>query len=193
MYKLASRSSFDSGPQALGALPNLFQYRFKSPQFLRARIGKDFCNLGRVLPKNRSNQSFAFCCERYDADATVVRALDPAYQASVDEAVNGHADRARRKEHLWADGIHRQRSFVEEGLKYAEVSIVDSRLLKSRIKIFRGRPKGLPQYQPTMNRVSRILVHDETIVPFCITDVQKNVSISIGLASIDMGKRQHAD
>src|SRR5229473_8420280 len=177
MYKLASRSSFDSGPQALGALPNLFQYRFKSPQFLRARIGKDFCNLGRVLPKNRSNQSFAFCCERYDADATILRALDPAYQASFDEAVDGGADRAGRKVHLWADGIHRQRPFVEECFKYPEVGIVDSRLLKSRIKIFRGRLKGLPQYQPTVNRGSRVLVHDETILPFCITDVQNNVSI----------------
>jgi hypothetical protein len=36
-----------------------------------------------------------------------------------------------------------------------------------------------------VNRVSRALVHDETIVPLCITDVQKNVSISIDLASID--------
>src|SRR5260370_37793461 len=26
--------------------------------------------------------------------------------------------------------------------------------------------KGLPQHQPTVNRVSRVLVHDETIVPF---------------------------
>jgi hypothetical protein len=75
---------------------------------------------------------------------------------------------------LWPDRIHRQRPFVEEHFKYPEVGIVDSRLLKSRIKIFRGRPKRLSEYQPTVNRVSRVLVHDETILPFCITDVQKN-------------------
>jgi hypothetical protein len=81
-------------------------------------------------------------------------------------------------------------TFVEERFKYPEVGIVDSRLLKSRIKIFRGRPKGLPQYQPTVNRVSRVLAHDQTIVPFCVTDVQQYVSISIEFASIDTGKRQ---
>jgi|SRR5882724_636610 len=101
------------------------------------------------------------------------------------EAVDGHADRAGRKEHLWADGIHRQRSFVQEGFQYAEVGIVDACLLKSRVKIFRGCVEGLPQYQPTVNRVSRVLVHDETILTFRITDVHKNVSISIDLASMD--------
>src|SRR6267154_3988808 len=48
--------------------------------------------------------------------------------------------------------------------------------------------KGLAQHQPTVNRVPRVLVHDETILPLCITDVQKNVSISIDLASIDTGR-----
>src|SRR5271155_2570296 len=33
-------------PQTLGALPNLFQCRFKSSQLFRARIGKDFPNFG---------------------------------------------------------------------------------------------------------------------------------------------------
>src|SRR4029077_12330421 len=36
---------------------------------------------------------------------------------------------------------------------------------------------------------SRVLVHDETILPFCITDVQQDVSISIDLTSLDNGKR----
>jgi hypothetical protein len=36
-----------------------------------------------------------------------------------------------------------------------------------------------------VNRVSRVLVHDETILPFYITDVQYNVSISIDFVSID--------
>src|SRR5713226_10582332 len=184
--KAGSRPWFDSAPEAFGALANLFQCRFKSSQLFRARIGKDFPDYGCVFAKNRRDQFFAFWCERYDPDAPILRTLDPAYQASIQQAVDGHTDRAGRKVHLWADRIDRQRPFVEECFKYPEVGIVDSRLLKSRIKIFRGRPKGLPQYQPTMNRVSRILVHDETIVPFCITDVQKNVSISIGLASIDM-------
>src|ERR1700756_2947792 len=102
----------DSGSQALGALANLFQSSFKSAQLLRARIGKDVCNFGGVFAKNRSDQVFAFWRERYEANAAVVRALDPAYQASFDEAVHGCADRAGRKEHLWADGIHRQRPFV---------------------------------------------------------------------------------
>src|SRR6266852_1868305 len=186
MSSLALTLWVDSCPQALGALPNLFQCRFKSSQLFRARIGKDFPNFGSVFPKNRGNQSFAFWGERYDPDAPILGTLNPAYQASIQQAVDGHTDRAGRKVHLWADGIHRQRPFVEECFKYPEVGIVDSRLLKSRIKIFRGRLKGLPQYQPTVNRVSRVLVHDETIVPFCLTDVQKNVSISIGLASIDM-------
>jgi hypothetical protein len=45
--------------------------------------------------------------------------------------------------------------------------------------------EGLPQYQPTVNRVSRVLVHDETILTLCVTNVHKNVSISIDFASID--------
>src|SRR6266478_5763389 len=185
MYKLASRSSFDSDPQVLGALPNLFQYCFKSSQFLRARIGKDFSNFGCVFAKNRRDQFFAFWCERYDPDAPILRALDPAYQASSQQAVDGHTDRAGRKEHLWPDGIHGQRPFVKECFEYPEVGIVDPRLLKSRIKIFRGRLKGLPQYQPTVNRVSQVLVHNKNSLRFYITNVQKNVSISIELASID--------
>src|SRR5580704_7173820 len=175
----------DSSPQTLGALANLFQCRFKSSQLFRTRIGKDFPDFGRVFAKNRCDQFFAFWGERYDPDAPILGTLDPAYQASVQQAVDGHTDRARREVHLWADRIHRQRPFVEECFKYPEVGIVDSRLLKSRIKIFRGRSKGLPQYQPTVNRVSRVLVHDGTILHFCITDVQHNVSISIDLASIE--------
>ena len=132
-----------------------------------------------MFAKNRRDQFFAFWGERYDPDAPILRTLDPAYQAPFDEAVNGRTDRAGRKVDLWPDRIHRQRPFVEEHFKYPEVGIVDSRLLKSRIKIFRGSVKGLPPYQPTVDRVSRVLAHDQTIVPFCVTDVQKNVSISI--------------
>src|SRR5258708_4476278 len=179
----------DSGRQTLGALPDLFQCRFKSSQLFRARIGKDFSNFGGVFAKNRRDQFFAFWGERYDPDAPVLRTLDPAYQAPFDEAVNGHANRSRGKVHLRPNRIHGQRSFVQKGLQYPEVGIVDSRLFQSRIKIFRGRPKGLPQYQPTVNRVSRVLIHDETIFTFRVTDVQKNVSISIELASIDTGER----
>src|SRR6266481_1660654 len=188
---LASRSSFDSNPQAFGALPDLLQCHFKSSQLFRVRIGKDFPNLGCVFAKNRRDQSFAFWCERHDADAPILRTLDPAYQAPFDEAVNGRADRAGRKVHLWADRIHRQRPLVEEHFQYPEVGIVDSRLLKSRVEIPRGRVEHLPQYQPTVNRVSRVLVHDETIVTFRITDVQKHVSISIDLASINTEREAH--
>src|SRR6266403_5788671 len=185
MRKLALRPWFDSGVEALGALPNLFQCRFKSSQLFRARIGKDSPNFCCVFAKNRRDQFLAFGGERHDPDAPILRTLDPAYQASIQQAVDGHTDRAGRKVHLWADRIHRQRPFVEECFKYPEVGIVDSRLLKSRIKIFRGRPKRLPQYQPTVNRVSRVLPHDESIFTFRITDVQKNVSMPIDLASIE--------
>src|SRR5713226_80724 len=181
----------DSGPQTLGALANLFQCRFKSSQFFRARIGKEFPNFGCVFAKNRRDQFFAFCRERYDPTAPILRTLDPAYQASIQQAVDGHTDRAGRKVHLWADRIYRQRPFVEECFQYPEVGIVDSRLLKSRIKIFRGRPKGLPQYQPTVNRVSRVLGHEQTILTFRITNVQHNVSLSIDLASIDSEREAH--
>src|SRR5260370_6513240 len=190
MSSLAYTLWIDSGPQTLGALPNLFQCRFKSSQLFRARIGKDFPNFGCVFAKNRRDQIFAFWGERYDPDAPILRTLDPGYQASIQQAVDGHTDRAGRKVHLWADRIHRQRPFVEECFKYPEVGIVDSRLLKSRIKIFRGRLKGLPQHQPTVHRVSRVLVHNKNSLPFCVTDVQNNVSISIDLASIETGKRQ---
>src|SRR5882672_1916317 len=102
MRKLALRPWLDSGLEALGALSNLFQCRFKSSQLFRARIGKDSPNFGCVFAKNRRDQFFAFWGERYYTHATIFRALDPAYQAPSDEAVNGHADRARRKEHPWA-------------------------------------------------------------------------------------------
>ncbi len=107
------------------------------------------------------------------------------------EAVNGRTDRAGCKVDLWPDRIHRQRPFVEEHFKYPEVGIVDSGLLKSRIKIFRGHPKGLPQYQPTVDRVSRVLVHGKTILLFYITDVQRNISISIEVSSIDSEREAH--
>jgi hypothetical protein len=51
--------------------------------------------------------------------------------------------------------------------------------------------EGLHQYQPTVNRISRVLVHDKTILLFLITDVQSDVSISIDLASIDSEKGRH--
>src|ERR1700731_1148842 len=174
------------GPQTFGALANLFQCRFKSSQLFRARIGKDSPDFGGVFAKNRRDQFFAFCRERHDADAPILGTLDPAYQTPFDEAIDGRTDRAGRKVDLWPDRIHRQRPFVEEHFKYPEVGIVDSRLLKSRIKIFRGSVKGLPPYQPTVDRVSRVLVHDETILLFYITDVQNNVSMSIEFASIHL-------
>src|SRR6266481_7502020 len=107
--KLASRSSFDSNPQAPGALPNLFQCRFKSSQLFRVRIGKDLSNFGGVFAKDRRDQFFTFWSERYDPDAPILRTFDPAYQASIQEAVDGHTDRAGRKKHFGADRIHRQR------------------------------------------------------------------------------------
>src|SRR6266853_3590555 len=186
---LCQRCCTDAGPQTLGALPNLLQCRFKSSQLFRTRIGKNFSNFGGVFAKNRRNQFFAFWCERYDPDAPILRTLDPAYQPSIQEAVDGHTDRAGREVYRWADRIHRQRSFVQEGLQYAEVGIVDSRLLKSCIEIFRRRLEGLPQYQPTVTRVPRVLAHDETILTLCVTNVQKNVSISIDFSSIYIGER----
>jgi hypothetical protein len=62
-------------------------------------------------------------------------------------------------------------SFCTVGAPLTPIGIVDFRLLKTCIQIFRSRLERLPQYKPTMNRVSRDLVHDETIVPFYITDV----------------------
>src|SRR6266404_5366879 len=120
MRKLALRPWFDSGLEALGALSNLFQCRFKSSQLFRARIGKDSPNFGGVFPKNRSNQSSAFCCERYDADATVFWTLD--------QAVHGRTDRTGGQKHFWADRIHRQRPFVQKSLKDPEIGVVVSRL-----------------------------------------------------------------
>jgi hypothetical protein len=58
--KAASRPRFHSGPEACGALTNLFQYRFKISHFFLARISKDFSNFGTVLAKNRRDQSFPF-------------------------------------------------------------------------------------------------------------------------------------
>src|SRR5580704_15039665 len=181
----------DPGPQTLGTLANFSQCRFKSSQLFRARIGKDFPDFGCVFAKNRRDQFFAFCGERHDADAPILGTLDPAYQAPFDEAVNSRTDRAGRKVHLWTDRIHRQRPFVEERFQYPEVGIVDSRLFKSRIKIFQSRPKGLPPYQPTVDRVARFRVHDEAILTLRTTDVQENVSISIGSASIDSEREAH--
>src|SRR5690349_8585384 len=189
MEKLASKSSFDSHPQALGALPDRLQCHFKGPQLFRTRIGKDFPDFGCVLAKNRHDQFFAFAGERHDTDTPILRILDPAYQAPSDEAVHSRADRTGRKKHFWADRIHRQRPFVQQDLKDPEVGVVDSSLRQSRIEIFRSRLKGLQQYQPTMNWVSRALIHNETILPFWITNVQNNVSISIELASIDTSEK----
>jgi hypothetical protein len=143
-----------------------------------------------VFAKNRRDQFFAFCRVRHDADAPILGTLDPAYQAPFDEAVNGRTDRAGRKVDLWPDRIHRQRPFVEEHFKYPEVGIVDSRLLKSCVEVLRGRVEHLPPYQPTVDRVSRVLVHDETILLFYITDVQNNISMSIYLASINSAKQR---
>src|SRR5260370_24249663 len=126
--KVGSRSWFDSAPEAPGALANLFQCRFKSSQLFRARIGKDPFNFGGVFPKDRRDQSFAFWCERYDSDAPILRTLDPAYQAPFDETVHGRADRAGGQKHFWADRIHRQRPFVQKGLKDPEIGVVDSSL-----------------------------------------------------------------
>src|SRR5215472_17997342 len=78
---VGSRPWFASAPEALGALPNLFQYGFKSSQLFQARIGKDLLNFGGMFPKDRRDQSFAFWSERHHADAPILRALDPPYQA----------------------------------------------------------------------------------------------------------------
>jgi hypothetical protein len=105
--KAASRPWFNSAPQALGTPTNLFQYCFQTSQFFRARVGKDFSNFGSVSAKKWHDQFFAFWCERYDADATVFRTLDSAYQSLIEEAVDSHADRAGRKVHFWAERIQR--------------------------------------------------------------------------------------
>jgi hypothetical protein len=52
-------------------------------------------------------------------------------------------------------------------------------------RIAKRSAEVLPQYRPTVNRVSRVLIPDETILPFRVTHVQENVSISIDCASID--------
>src|ERR1700722_466903 len=177
--------------QPLCTLADFFQCRFKSSQFFRVHIGKRFPDFRCMFAENRRDQFFAFCRERHDADAPILGALAPAYEAPIEEAVNGGTDRAGRKVHLWADRIHCQRPSVEKHFQYSEVGLVDSCLLKSCIKIIRGRVERLHQYQPTVNRVSRVFVHDKTILFFYITDVQYNVSISIYFKSIDDEKERY--
>jgi len=92
MSSLAQTLWIDSGRQALGAFPDPFQRRFKISQLFWARIGKHFPNFGGVFAKNRRDQFSAFWCERYDPDAPILRTLDPAYQASIQQAVDGHTD-----------------------------------------------------------------------------------------------------
>jgi len=58
--RVCFKTWFDSVPETLGALPNLFQCRFKSSQLFRARIRKDFPDFGSVFAKNRRDQFFAF-------------------------------------------------------------------------------------------------------------------------------------
>src|SRR6267142_6889557 len=58
--KVGLRPWIDSGPEVVGAVPNLFQYCFQGSQFFRALIGKDFPDFGCVLAKNRRDQFFAF-------------------------------------------------------------------------------------------------------------------------------------
>src|SRR6266446_165809 len=117
--------SFDSGAEPLGALTNLLQYCFKISQLFRARIGKDSPNFSCVFAKNRGDQFLAFWGERYDPDAPILRTLDPAYQASIQQAVDGDTDRTGGQKYFWADRIDRQRSFVQEGLKDPEIGVVD--------------------------------------------------------------------
>jgi hypothetical protein len=78
--KVGSTPWFVSAPEALGALANLFQCRFKISQLFRVRIGKDLSNFGGVFAKNPRDQFFTFWSERYDPDAPILRTLDPAYQ-----------------------------------------------------------------------------------------------------------------
>jgi hypothetical protein len=172
LHRCLKHFGFAPVPRLSARFPIFFKVASRARNSNRAGIGKDFSNFGGVFVKNRRDQGLAFWGERYDPDTPILKTLDPAYQASIQQAVDGHADRAGRKVPLWAYRIHWQRPFVEECFKYPEVGIVDSRLLESRIKIFRSRSEGFPQWQPTVNRVSRVLGHDETIVPSCITDVQ---------------------
>src|SRR6202158_5355763 len=178
----SSRPSFDSGPEPLGALTDLFQYCFKTSHFFRTHIGKHFSNFGSVLPKNRPNQFFASRCKRYHADAPVFATLDPAYQPSIQQPVDGHADRSRRKVHLRPDRIHRPRSFVQKRFQYAEVGIVNSRLLKSRIEIFGSRLVRLNPYQPAVHRarevLSRVLGHDQYLMLLCDQCLQGCIHIN---------------
>jgi hypothetical protein len=107
-YVIAGLNTLDdSGPQILGALAKLLEYRLKGAQLFRARIGKDFPKFDCVFAKNRRDQSFAFWCERHDAARTRRSSgLSARLTRPFDEAVNGRTDRAGRKVHLWPDRIH---------------------------------------------------------------------------------------
>src|ERR1700730_6034561 len=82
--------------QPLCMLADFFQCRFKSSQFFRVHIGKRFPDFRCMFAENRRDQFFAFCRERHDANAPILGALDPAYEAPIEEAANGRTDRAAR-------------------------------------------------------------------------------------------------
>jgi hypothetical protein len=150
-------------PRLSARFPIFFNVVSRARNSFGLASAKTFLISAACLRKIGAIKSLPFWGERYDPDAPILRTLDPAYQPSIQEAVDGYTDRAGRKVHLWADRIHRQRSFVQEGLQYAEVGIVDSRLLKSGKEIFRSRLEGLTPYQPTMHRVCGALCHDQAI------------------------------
>jgi len=95
----------DSVPRLAARCPIFFNVFSSSSQFLRARLGKDFLFLRRFCEKS-ARSMLCLLCERYNPDAgggvAILRTLDPAFQASVDEAVDGVADGSRRSMPLWA-------------------------------------------------------------------------------------------
>jgi hypothetical protein len=115
-----------------------------------------------MLSEGWNNDVFAARGEGDDPHAPVFRALDPADQAFLEEAVHGDTDRTWGQIDDWAYRIDGQRPFVQQKFQHAEIREAESGLFNTSGSVPCQGAHRLHHYEPDVVRPMNALGHKKT-------------------------------
>ena len=91
-----------------------------------------------MLLKSASNQRPSFGCQFNPAHPAVVRVILARNQSFFNQAIDSHADGSGSEPDFRADGIHRERAFMQEDFQDAEIGIAQFCALDALLRV-RGK------------------------------------------------------
>ena len=97
------------------------------------------------------DQRTSFGCQFHPAHAAVVRVVLARDEAFSYQPIDGHADGSGSEPDLRADGVHRERSLVQENFQDAKIGVAQFCPLDAPGRVWEQRLKGFHEDEPDVH------------------------------------------